>query len=355
MIANVRDVFDECVRQNGLGGLFDESRVIAPFNRVYLHHRSQFESHVWSIERIRPADLRLKIAIEFADSPEFNAFAFACGDQYLVGIPFGTVLVLNDLFLRIMASQDALPNIGEPKSQSELSPLERINVSAESLPTSSDNPLGLIVGPTDSVREAYAGYLIQIAFEFLFAHEYQHIEGAHLSKPLPGGKSLLREFWADELTAGEALDCQLLEVDADAAAVRWSLKITMDKSNDHWRIPPPIRDLMAVPENRLRAWLFAVGALFRLMDEVEPGTSHFTRTSHPPALMRLYFCFPAVSYILGSLPLAHTVLDLIPVAITEVDTAFRSIARTDGRRPASVHNRTRAIAAASTFVAGRCK
>jgi hypothetical protein len=341
MTTNLHDVFNKCARQVGFGGLFKDSLVIPPYNRLYSHHRSQFESHVKSIEGIRPADSRLKIAVEFDDSTQFNAFAIPCDDQYFVGVPFGTVLILNDLFLRIMASHDALLNIGEPTAQPKPPLLDRIPVDARSLPITSDNPLGLVVGPIDPVREAYASYLIQIAFEFLFAHEYQHIEGGHLSWLLNSGRSMLCEFWADELTTGEALNQQVLEIDADAAAVRWSLKITMDQSNDHWRIPPAISDLMAVPDNRLIAWLFAVGALFRLMDEMGRSTGHFTRTSHPPALMRLYFCFPAVSYIVGNLPLTHEVSELIPLAITEVDVAFRSIARatpdgsgiTDGLSP----------------------
>ncbi|HEY0319446.1 MAG TPA: hypothetical protein VGC66_00595 [Pyrinomonadaceae bacterium] len=327
MTASSINPFDECARQAGFGGLFDETLIPSPFDRLYRHHRSDFESHLKSIERIQPPDMGLRIEVEFANSAQFNAFTLAYGDQYFVGVPFGTVLILNDIFLRFMASRDVLSNVGDPASQPESPLLECIPIDAGYLPITYDNPLGLTVGPTDPVREAYAGYLIRIAFDFLFAHEYQHIEGGHLDWLLNGDKSTLNEFWANELGTSEALDQQVLEIDADAAAVRWSLKINLDRSNDRWRIPPAICDLMAVPENRLKAWLFAVGTLFRLMDETGRGAHHFTRMSHPPALMRLYFCFPAASYIVGNLPLTHTLLDLLPVAITEVDAAFRSIAR----------------------------
>src|SRR5256885_5763919 len=117
MTANPHDVFDEFARQAGFGGLFKDSLTTAPFNRVYAEQRSRFEAHVSSIERIRPADMRLKVAVEFANSPELNAFTFAHKDQYFVGVPFGTVLILNDYFLRIMASRDVLLDVGKPTSQ----------------------------------------------------------------------------------------------------------------------------------------------------------------------------------------------------------------------------------------------
>jgi hypothetical protein len=326
MKTRLQKIFDKRAREFGFGGLFDESRVKPPFNQLYLHHQTRFKSHIQSIERIRPAETRLRIEMDFADSPKFNAFAFPHNDQYFVGVPFGTVLILNDLYLRIMASQDVLLQIGEPTSQPKPALLDCILATADGLPTTADNPLGLSVGPTDPIREAYADYLIQIAFEFLFAHEYQHIEGGHLNWILNRGRRMICEYWSDKLQAEETLDKQVLEIDADAAAIRWSLKITMDKSNDHWRVPPALADLLTIPENRLGAWLFATGALFRLMDEIGCTSGHFSQQSHPPALMRSYFCLPAASYILGGLPLTHGVLDLLPLATGEVDLAFRSIA-----------------------------
>jgi hypothetical protein len=243
------------------------------------------------------------------------------------------VLILNDLYLRIMASQEVLIQIGEPRSQPKPKLLDAILTSADGLPITSDNPLGLIVMPTDPIREAYAHFLTQIAFEFMFAHEYQHIEGGHLDWSLSRGRNLMSEYGMDELSAEEALGEQVLEIDADAAATRWSLKITMDKSNDRWRIPPELTDLLSVPENRLGAWLFATGAFFRLMDEIGCSSNDFARMSHPPALMRSYFCLPAATYILGGLPLTHGVLDLLPLATDEVDLALRSIAHAPPKAP----------------------
>ncbi len=333
MKTRLQEIFDKDARELGFGGLFDETRVKAPFNRLYLHHRARFESHIQSIERIRLPEKRLRIAMGFADSAEFNAFAFPHDDQYFVGMPYGTVLILNDLYLRILASQTVLLQIGDPGSQPKPELLDSILTSADGLPIASDNPLGLNVGPTDPIREAYAAYLIQIAFEFLFAHEYQHIEGGHLDWNLNRGRKMICEYWADELRAEEALDKQVLEIDADAAAVRWSLKITMDKSNDHWRVPPALTELLTVAENRLRAWLFATGTLFRLMDEMGCRSNHFAQMSHPPALMRSYFCLPAATYILGGLPLTHGVLDLLPLATDEADLALRSIAHAPPKAP----------------------
>lgn len=329
----LQKIFDKSARESGFGGLFDESQVKRPFNRLYILHRTRFESHIQSIERIRPPETRLRIKMCFADSPKFNAFTFSRNDHYFVGVPFGTVLILNDLYLRIMASQHVLLQIGKPRSQPKPPLLDCILATSNRLPITSENPLGLSVSPTDPIREAYAAYLIQIAFEFLFAHEYQHIEGGHLNWNLNRGRKLMCEYWADKLAAEEALDKQVLEIDADAAAIRWSLKITMDKSNDHWRVPAALTELLTVPENRLRAWLFATGTLFRLMDEIGCRSKHFAQMSHPPALMRSYFCLPAATYILGGLPLTHGVLDLLPLATDEVDRAFRSISHAPPRAP----------------------
>ena len=327
------DLFASAARECGFGGLFRDSLVVKPFDRPLASQRVRLESYLFSLKKAQTSGRGLDVNVAYADSPEFNAFAVAVGHRHFIGIPYGTFLLLSDLFLRILAERTTFVGIGDPKAHLEQAKHVRLPLSASDLPTSEGNPLGWTVGPPDPVRQAYADYLTGIAFDFLFAHEYQHIEGGHLKWLHEQDAGALVEFAAPRLRTQEALDRQVLELDADAAATRWSLKIAVDRSNDQWRVPESLRASLQSDDDRVAAWLFAVYALFRYMEEVGGRPTDLGATAHPRSLMRHYFTIPAASYILGGLPCGERLHYLMGNAISEVEGAFGKIVSTPPPSP----------------------
>jgi hypothetical protein len=327
------DLFASAAKKFGFGGFFSEETLPRPFDRPLTRQRFRLESYLLSLKKVHSGRSGLDVAVAYADSPEFNAFAFAVGNQHFIGIPYGTYLLLSDLFLRILAERTTFVGIGDPNGHLEQSKHAQLPLSANDLPISAANPLGSAVGPPDAVRQAYADYLTGIAFDFLFAHEYQHIEGGHLKWLHEQDAGALVEFAAPRLRPQEALDRQVLELDADAAATRWSLKIAVDRSNDHWRVPESLRASLRSDDDRVAAWLFAVYALFRYMEEVGGLPTDLGATAHPRSLMRHYFTIPAASYILGGLPCRERLHDLMGKAISEVESAFAKIVSTPPPSP----------------------
>jgi hypothetical protein len=117
--------------------------------------------------------------------------------------------------------------------------------------------------PADAVRRLYALFLAEIALNFLFMHEYQHIAGGHLSF-LTGARRDMSETNGPALA--DLMTSHVLELEADAAAANFSLNIALNRAWDD-TIPPALLPSLATDKSRFQAWLFAVHTLFLLMEE----------------------------------------------------------------------------------------
>src|SRR5688572_9174308 len=99
MDGSLNDLFASAAKEYGFGGLFSEETLPRPFDRPLTRQRLRLESYLVSLKKVRSGRSGLDVAVAYADSPEFNAFAIAVGRTNFIGIPFGTFLLLSDLFL----------------------------------------------------------------------------------------------------------------------------------------------------------------------------------------------------------------------------------------------------------------
>lgn len=158
---------------------FDPSVITYPPARgMFGWHARVFDSCAYAVAAIAPN--RKQILFVFLDQPELNACAFKHGDDGYIGINCGSVLVLHDLFLRMMANPTFMPEIGNAGGEKALEKLPRLETNCLALPRTTELPYGLVTAPYDPVRTVYAAHLAQIALDFLFLHEYRHVEGGHL-------------------------------------------------------------------------------------------------------------------------------------------------------------------------------
>lgn len=219
---------------------------------------------------------------------------------------------------------------------------QRIPTESTRLISEAGNPVGVSYVPQDRKRQALAEYLVIIVSDILFAHEYQHIDGGHLHYLNQSPLNVILEFGETPRSREEALVRQALEVDADAASVRWSLKITMAAERNLWRYDRELRSYLLEPEMALRTWMFALITLYRLTHEADRRSSGSV-SAHPPPLMRLAFMRPMVDYLLSSYPIEVDPLSMFDVVFAEVQLGLCAISHELPRRQGLSDVRSRAF------------
>jgi hypothetical protein len=264
---NDADIFHQAVIDQG--GRLDTT-ALAPATAASLDHvatraRGFLQTAATTLPGLPP------IHFDFVDSWEFNAIAIWRDDRYFIGIHRGAVATLRVLFDRMLADPEILPFIGDPKEETTALPLIRdIGVdfvrSVASVPT--------FPRPRDPARRVTADKLVELALDFLTAHEFAHIANGHLNYLVKNrGISAIDEAGGPSARASSArelaLISQTMEMDADATAVLMSLSSEWGKVAGLFPRPGPEWDnIYSRPGLVSAQWGWAVLSLFRLFGEV---------------------------------------------------------------------------------------
>jgi hypothetical protein len=225
---------------------------------LFQRYKSIFAEYAASLGRRRPSG---PIPFVFLGGSNFNARAFRHGEHEFIGINWGAVVVIHDLFLRMLSAPDVLPHVGDSKQESAAPRLPNLILDAAKLPCSAGHPFAMDISPCDPLRAMYAMNLAQIALDFLFVHEHQHAAGGHLSL-VPGASS----FEEIDMPQNDVFTRHVLELEADAAAANFSLGIACDVTGNAWRMPSALASHLGTIRSREDAWLFAIWTVFLLME-----------------------------------------------------------------------------------------
>jgi hypothetical protein len=324
------DYLDWLLTSRGFGARFNESLVTAPYDRIFRLHSEIRRASLEGLASLHGAT-PVRVSSCYTVATCLNAAAIRTPKQFCIAFPIGTVALLYDLFFRMLGTDSVFPELGHPDPE-KVPRYARIPTDAGDLIAEADNPLGVSYIPPARERRAMAEYLVVIVHDLLFAHEHQHIDGGHLHfLSREHQKSSIFEFGDAPETQDEELLFQALELDADAASVRWSLKILMDARRNLWRYDPCLRGYLQEPEMALRAWLFALITLFRLTHEHHVRSGEPFR-KHPPPLMRLAFMRPMVGYLFSGFPIRVDPLSLFEIVFDEVQRGFCAVSRQLPRR-----------------------
>lgn len=315
-------ILDILLLRCGLGYRFDETLVTAPYDRIFQLHRKIRVEYLSALNQERGG---LDVHTCYTSSTTLNAAAIRTGSLW-IAFPIGTISILYDLFFRMLGTAEVFPECGGADPDG-VPRYERVPIDSAELVAEAGNPLGLTYIPQARERRALAEYLTLIAHDFLFAHEYQHIDGGHLHLSDIGRSAEIIEFGDSPLTRDDAILRHALEIDADAAGVRWSLKITMNPNRNHWRYDPVLRSQIHEPEMALRMWMFAVITLFRVAHERHVRSGVGELTNHPPPLMRLHFIRPIVNYLLSEFPIRMDPLIMFEIVLDEVQRGLCAVSR----------------------------
>jgi len=324
------DYLDRLLITHGFGARLDESLVTPPYARIFRLHAEIRRASLEGLGSLRSGAAN-RVSSCYTEATCLNAAAIHTPKQFCIAFPIGTVALLYDLFFRMLGTDSVFPELGKADPE-EVPRYTRIPTEAHDLIIEADNPLGVSYIPPSRERRAIAEYLVVIVHDVLFSHEYQHIDGGHLHfLSQEQKKSSIFEFGDAPETRDEELLFQALELDADAASVRWSLKIVMDARYNLWRYDPCLRSYLQEPEMALRTWLFALITMFRLTHEHHVRSGEPFR-KHPPPLMRLAFMRPMVEYLFSSYPIQINPLSLFEIVFDEVQRGFCAVSQELPRR-----------------------
>jgi hypothetical protein len=229
------------------------------------------------------------IHLDVIDDLSMNAIAFVENKQGYIGIFRGAILLVYDLFYRLLSHPDIFPEIGDPNRElvrqfhSEGTSRHYSGLISKRSPD--DQRIGAVL-PNDPARIAHANWLALNALDFLLQHEIAHIRHGHCEYwDSIHGVPFLAELNANSgLSTHDSLTRQTLEMDADAYAATNAIsrilsfykgsKLGVIQIGQHSvRFP-------ATSIEALRSWQYAVQFLFWMLGlSFDPAT--LDTISHP--------------------------------------------------------------------------
>lgn len=228
------------------------------------------------------------IYFNFIDNWQFNAIAFRYDGRYFIGVNRGAVATLAVLFDRMLADPQVLPFIGNTAAEvSDLPLLPDIGTDFErsvaSVPT--------FPRPQDLARRSTANKMVELALDFLTAHEFAHIVNGHVDYMEENrGVQAIDEAggaaWSPAMRES-ALISQTMEMDADDTAVLISLGSEWGKVAGSFPRPePPWSEFYDYPGKVSLLWSYAVSSLFRIFGEARLTDQDVTLESYPRPRLR---------------------------------------------------------------------
>ncbi|MGD0766760.1 MAG: hypothetical protein ABSB42_00900 [Tepidisphaeraceae bacterium] len=258
--------------------------------------QSVFDSYHWiaqdRIDAVRQHFLpgrNIEIYFDFSSGPNLNAAAGIRNKRGIFRINKGAVLVSADLFQRMLSHPDVLKfigNVGLESYEGQFSEglLNNIDVLHASRirsgwPTAPRSP-------NDPVRREFSMVANNLAYDFLVLHEVAHIVTGQLEFII---KAAGVDMVCEAVSGGAAFYRsktvrQAIELGADNFAVGLGFTSVMNWSgpvHSHWE------SFFSTPEQRIYAWCFAIGAVFRLWG-LETNIVDVRKRDYPPPAMRYF-------------------------------------------------------------------
>lgn len=219
------------------------------------------------------------IYADFVTNPAFNAIAFKDQRRYFIGFNDGLPVILTIVVNRMLADDRLFPHIGDPRKENAGLPLiTQLSPNTAVLSSSA----GAAV-PNDPLRQIYAVYLCNLAFDFLTSHEIAHIANGHIDyiDAEQGIPYLSEAEWLPNTPEGN-LEAQAMELDADGTAARMLVNTVKALVATRDRMPPEIAAFYQEPTRAMYDVAVAVSVIFRLFQDSEMDGVDFSEIDHPP-------------------------------------------------------------------------
>jgi hypothetical protein len=276
---NDKDYFDLATKN--FGGRFNHERPEL-FDNIVSRYNKTIEYYKKDPNLLKPLP---SIIFDFVENNNLNAFAMKSDNKYIIGIHISTFVILSDLFSRMLANKNILPNIGNASLEK---PIEKINDYFSNL-EDLVNIEFKVVQPIDPIRKKYADYLALIALDFIFEHELSHIVFGHVDYLNEKyGLEIYTEINNSAINIKNNLDFQTLEMDADGTALArcCSFAVFEILNKGFFKIDSDVKFIYSDYYSAFSTINFVITTLFLIFGDdnfrdIQPG-----KTMHPPPRMR---------------------------------------------------------------------
>ncbi len=318
------------------GGIFDVDKLSKDDAAVYNLYRQRADKY---IESCRQHPSRFKdipeIHFDFINNASLNAVAALSNDGiYLIGIHSGTIFILYDLFLRMLSHSNILEKSGNPNEEKSKSP-PITNYYSDAGLLASRGKFGYddykLPRPKNVPRLDYANHLLDIAVDFIVAHELTHVVNGHLGfVNVNSGINFIEERTQNIHCDQDILNIQALEMDADCMAVSKGLANVVKRYQGQQNVSNSRKEFYTDFESVVFNWALSVLTVIRLMNEVREYKNVDSKSiSHPHPRVRSAMILTTVdTYLREYYPGEYSFIDekkLISDVVIEVETTYKYI------------------------------
>lgn len=255
------------------------------------------------------------------NSTTINAGVTKKNGTYYIGVNIGTILLIRNLFYRIMSSPNVLKKYGNAL-------IENINkVNSKDLIRIYENTGELkTVFPKDQTRAIIADYMINITLTYLLRHEFGHIVNGHLDY-CQKAKGLFNIAEKDK-PSDDPRFSQTLEMDADSYATNEAIFDILKFSGKSIESMPKELEVFIDRKEHLFLHIFCIYASFRLLSSPLNNINKAKTYTHPPAVIRQALILSNIATIFEKENYGITMseaADICLKATQNVESAFANI------------------------------
>ncbi len=250
------------------------------------------QSHQFFLDGYRAKSNQLlkpfpKIIYNYINNVSFNAHVFKYKEHYIIAIHLGVWAIITDLFHRMLAHREILPEIGNPNKE----------ISATSIGDYYDNVADLLINtpldkfklkfPKDPTRKLYAYHLSGRAMDFIFEHELAHILFGHADYSLDClGIDCVSEYQPSGAVNENHFDLQTLEMNADTMALLSCSSRAINVVQKNSLVKTPFRFFYNDNYQALLDLAFAVYNAIRVFGDRDYKNTELGKRPHPDPRVR---------------------------------------------------------------------
>lgn len=314
-------IFDQIFASEG--GRFPQDAIDPQLDYWLYEMRSLIE-----ILRQREED-KPEIYLDLIANSTLNACVTKQDDVYYIGINYGGLYIISDLFFRMLSCPDVLPEFGDVSKEitrkipnAQITDLRQLYLAKHSDETDT---------PIDPTRTELAKLLTLFCVNFMSAHEYGHISLGHIDHLLSiKPTAIFFEGIEDTLPTGiSPIFQQIKELEADSFTIGFALNMIRGYTNIGEKMAPELYEKLKNFETRLYLWHFAVYTFWRVFGARTYSYDDLPTWTHLPPGFRQEVAMAIARTSLRVYPVSGfdlpSLQPLFQKSVLEVEKAFSAI------------------------------
>lgn len=267
-------------------GFFPENQFAGMFGSFKQRFDARWTQSRARIRALKPLPV---IIFDYAFDTTLNAHTFRHEGRYFVAVNSGTMVILHDLFLRLLSVPHVFPAIGDASKETLGNRRLPFSLDVTQLIDHYGNANSTLdqSKPKDETRLKAAHMMTRMAFDFLTTHEVRHILAGHVDyNGAFRGFPLIDELDLQSLDPASGMKSQAMEMDADGSGIFTVLANAVDELNSSDPSRSAWRSILQNPHQAIVICLVCIDAVFKLFSTAGDVRWPWDMRTHPPHHVR---------------------------------------------------------------------